>query len=252
MNVDVSNISILIPSYNTPKEYLKECIDSICNQTCINTYTFEIIWINDGSSQERTIDLEESLEKFKTYKNINLIYKCLPTNQGICNALNTGLNLCSNELIFRMDSDDIMFPNRIQTQIDFMVQNPQCMICGTQLYNYEYNNNKWMRSNFRSNLPEKLSWYDYLKNPLPWFMNHPSLCYRKQAIERVGKYSEDPIIKESKMEDFELELRFLKTFGMIYNIKDPLIIYRFIIKKQANISNHNKLRKYIINKILLS
>jgi glycosyltransferase involved in cell wall biosynthesis len=63
------SISILIPSYNTPKEYLFECITSIITQDCINKYNFEIIWVNDGSNEQYSLELENSLELFK--KNLN-------------------------------------------------------------------------------------------------------------------------------------------------------------------------------------
>lgn len=253
MNCDVSGISILIPSYNTPFEYLNECIKSICNQTCINNYTFEIVWVNDGSDEQNTTELEKALEFFKPYKNIILVYKRLIINQGICDALNIGIELCSYDLIFRMDSDDIMYPTRIEKQIQFMIKNPQAMICGTQLVEYVCINNNWVRRKYQSNLPNVLSWYDFLQKPVGWFMNHPTLCYRKYAIEKIGKYSEDPIIKESKMEDFELELRFLKTFGFIYNLTDCLLIYRVYSKPKVKeyTVQVQQLRKYIINKLLM-
>ena len=248
-----SGISILIPSYNSPQSYLIECVNSIIKQTCIDKYKFEIVWINDGSSEEKTLELEEVLKLFDTAKNINLIYKKLDKNNGIVDALNIGLDLCTNELIFRMDSDDIMFSERIQKQIDFMEKNPQCMILGTQIQTFVLNNNIISYKTI-SKHQDCISLINFLKIPSSWFMNHPTLCYRKQAIEKIGKYSNDHIIKRSAMEDWELELRFLKTFGAVYNLQEPLLYYRIhenqITIKNSGISNNDKnnIRKYIYNR----
>lgn len=259
----ITGISILIPSYNTPKKYIDECILSIINQTCIKKYNFEIVWINDGSDINNSTNLEESLEIFKKFPSIKLIYKKLDSNKGIVDALNIGLDLCTNELIFRMDSDDIMIKNRMEIQVKFMEQNPQCMILGTQIQSFENKNNKIYFNN-QTALPEILLWSDFLKKPSEWFMCHPTLCYRKQAIEKIGKYNDkDSIIKFSKMEDWELELRFLKHFGVIFNLPIILLNYRchdkqstkFLNSVSNNIKEHiisqNNIRKYIINKIML-
>lgn len=92
-------------------------------------------------------------------------------------------------------------------------------------------------------------WNDFLKKPIPWFMNHPTLCYRKQAFEKVGKYSNDSIIKYSAMEDWELELRFLKIFGEVYNIQEPLLYYRVHNNQNSRNNKHinvNDTRKNIL------
>ena len=163
----ISGISILIPSYNTPKSFLIYCIESIIHQTCIKEYHFEIVWIDDGSDKEKILELEESLKLFNNEPNIHLIYKKLDENKGTVDALNIGLELCTHELIFRMDSDDIMFPQRIQKQIDFMDKNPQCMILGTQIQTFEMDNDDILlnRPPLDTNKhKEFISWMDFLRN----------------------------------------------------------------------------------------
>ena len=250
------SISILIPSYNTPKEYLIECINSIIHQSCIKNYQFEIVWIDDGSDKEKILELEDSLKLFNSQPNIHLIYKKLDENKGIVDALNIGLELCTHELIFRMDSDDIMFPERIQKQIDFMDKNPQCMILGTLINTFQKKNNRtYVDTNIHKH-QDIIIWDTFIKNPINWFMNHPTLCYRKPAIEKIGKYSNDSIIKRSAMEDWELELRFLKTFGAVYNLQEPLLYYRIhenqITIKNSRVSNSDKnnIRKYIFDRLI--
>jgi glycosyltransferase involved in cell wall biosynthesis len=256
--VKTSSISILIPSYNTPKSYLIQCIKSIINQTCIKDYKFEIVWINDGSNEEKTLELEQSLKLFNIKPNIHLIYKKLDENKGIVDALNIGLDLCTNELIFRMDSDDIMFPERIQKQITFMEKNPQCMILGTQIQEFKLINEiiSYKPINLLKKHQDFISWMQFLEFPFVWFMNHPTLCYRKQAIQRIGKYnSNDSIIKYSAMEDYELELRFLKTFGAVYNLQEPLVYYRNHDNQHSKNNKHIDInidtKKYILQSIIL-
>lgn len=253
-NSTLPGISILIPSYNTPKIYLVECINSIIKQSCINHYQFEIVWINDGSNEQCTLELEESLKLFNNIPTIHLIYNKLDKNKGIVDALNHGLDLCTNELIFRMDADDIMLPNRIQKQVDFMNKNPKCMILGTLIKEFTIINGNVEFSKYDVYChPECYSSEDFLKNPIPWFMNHPTLCYRKHAIEQIGKYnSDDTLVKHSAMEDHELQLRFLKNFGAVYNLQEVLLYYRLhanqISRTHKNV-NQNDIRKHIINKI---
>jgi len=172
-------------------------------------------------------------------------------------ALNIGLDLCTNELIFRMDSDDIMFPERIQKQITFMEKNPQCMILGTQIQEFKFINEiiSYKPIHSMKKHQDFISWMHFLQFPSNWFMNHPTLCYRKQAIERIGKYnSNDSIIKYSAMEYWELELRFLKIFGAVYNLQEPLVYYRVHDNQHSKNNkdiNVDGTKKYIIQNIIL-
>jgi hypothetical protein len=54
-------------------------------------------------------------------------------------------------------------------------------------------------------------------------MNHPTLCFRKSAVINVGNYGSE---SDSAFEDFELELRLLKQYGVLYNIQEVLLYYR--------------------------
>ncbi len=95
------SISIIIPVYNTPKNLLQRCINSLTKQT----YPYaELIIINDGSQQE-----------FKNY--IHMIGENTPRckiidteNQGVSSARNTGIKNCSSEYIMFVDADDTVAP----------------------------------------------------------------------------------------------------------------------------------------------
>ena len=210
-------ISILVSSYNTKYTYICDCLESILNQQ--GNFGIELVWIDDGSTHENSELLKNLLEQFVNKSRfIKVVYKKLTENKGIPKALNIGLNLCSNELIFKMDSDDIMFKNRIKKQLELMNNYPDCVICGTNLvYYYNENNKKEVTKH-----PFKITWKEYKVTRQHWFMNHPTLCYKKSAVLSIGGYNENLVTGE----DFDLEIKLLKKYGVIYNVPDILLYYR--------------------------
>ena len=122
------SVSILISSYNTKGSYIQECLESIKHQNGL--FNIELIWINDGSDTLNTTLLKRYLDNFKkTTRFTTVIYEENDGNKGIGYTLNKGINMCTNEIIIKMDSDDIMVHDRLQTQIDYMENNPSVMIC---------------------------------------------------------------------------------------------------------------------------
>jgi CobQ-like glutamine amidotransferase family enzyme len=121
-----------------------------------------------------------------------------------------------------MDSDDIMFSTRIQKQIHYMAENPQVVCCGGQLIQFTENNNNDKITGKITNHPLIITQEHCEK--LNWFMNHPTLCYRKWAIEEIGGYG----IGRNLREDRELEVKLLNCFGegSVCNLPNILIMYR--------------------------
>jgi hypothetical protein len=62
-----------------------------------------------------------------------------------------------------------------------------------------------------------------MKKPSYWVMNHPTICYRKSNVLDVGNYN---VNLKGKSEDFELELRMLKKYGVLHNMPEVLVYYR--------------------------
>jgi hypothetical protein len=124
-----------------------------------------------------------------------------------------------------MDSDDIMFPNRISVQMDFMKKNPQAVICGANIRLFKVDGDCRVFVNDTRH-PNMISWLDLYKNKSSWCMNNPTLCYRKSAIASVGNYrTDDPRILYIH-EDYDLLARVLKKYQMAYNLPDILVLYR--------------------------
>ena len=106
-------VSILIPFKNVEK-FLDECISSIISQTYTN---WEIIAINDHSTDKSAIILEKYAVKDKRIKS------ALNTGKGIISALQYAYKLSSGTYITRMDSDDIMLPNKIEVMLSTLLTN---------------------------------------------------------------------------------------------------------------------------------
>jgi glycosyltransferase involved in cell wall biosynthesis len=220
----VQYVSILIASHNTPEEFLIECLDSIQNQKDIPFVSLELVWINDGSSPLFTNILEKCLRNFqkKIKQKIKIKYLKLDKNQGLSYCLHHGVLACSHDIIFRMDSDDIMHELRIRKQLDFINNNPKCVLCGTDIFCFtKTKGQKYFVE--RSEHPAILTWDSYLESKPFWILNHPTLCFRKYAVISAGNYN--PYLKYP-FEDLDLELRILKKYGVIYNIPEMLLYYR--------------------------
>ena len=96
-------ISIIIPVYKV-EQYLKECIDSIINQTYMN---LEIVIVDDGSPDNCPLicDQYAALDK-----RIKVIHK---KNGGLSDARNAGLNIITGDYVTFVDSDDVIHPEMI-------------------------------------------------------------------------------------------------------------------------------------------
>lgn len=211
-------ISILIASYNTKLKYLYDCAKSIKEQ--IGNFGVELVWINDCSNEINSKLLLSVLsEFFKNLKNFKLIYNKTKINRGLSFCLHEGLLLCSNEIVFRMDSDDIMINNRIITQLKLMNDIPNCVLCGSNVISFINNKIKIGRSNH----PFIITWDNYKKTREDWILNHPTLCFKKSAVLSVGNYRRD---LKMPFEDLDLELRILKKYKFVYNVQEPLLLYR--------------------------
>ncbi|MDA3077966.1 glycosyltransferase family 2 protein [Campylobacter sp. JMF_06 NA1] len=103
-------ISIVIPVYNVEK-YLKECLDSVTNQTYKN---LEIILIDDGSTDSSGKMCDEFIKKDNR---IRVIHK---QNGGLSSARNAGLDVMQGEYLAFVDSDDMIDETYIETLYDMI------------------------------------------------------------------------------------------------------------------------------------
>lgn len=111
--MNTTKISIIVPVYNTSK-YLKNCLDSLINQSYKN---LEIIVINDGS----TDNSQDIIDEYAA-KDSRIITK-VQNNQGVSQTRNNGLHYATGEYVMFVDSDDWLDLNVCETALDFAEKN---------------------------------------------------------------------------------------------------------------------------------
>ena len=109
-------VSVIIPTYNYAR-YLPETLNSVF---CQNIADLEVVIVDDGS----TDDTKRVLEPYS--QSIKYVYQ---ENGGQSAARNNGIKNCSGEFLLFLDADDILAPNVIEKQKDFLNTNPHCDIC---------------------------------------------------------------------------------------------------------------------------
>ena len=102
-------VSVILPIYNV-SQYLRECLDSIINQTYSN---LEIIAVNDGTTDDSVYILEEYS---KSDKRIKIVHQ---KNQGLATTRNTGFKNSTGAYIYFMDTDDIIEKTLIEDALGF-------------------------------------------------------------------------------------------------------------------------------------
>ncbi len=108
-------VSAVVAVYNV-EAYLNKCLDSIAKQT-MNKDEFEVIIINDGSTDGSCNIAESYVEK---YSNFRLIEQ---ENSGLSSARNTGLDCADGEYIVFIDGDDFLEPSYLEELYTACIKN---------------------------------------------------------------------------------------------------------------------------------
>lgn len=114
-------VSVAIITYNQ-KGYLRECIESVLTQDYSN---LEVVVADDGSTDGTQDMLREYAAKYPGMFVLVLSDK----NRGITNNSNSAHFACSGKYIAWMGGDDLMLSDKINKQVNFMENNPDCTIC---------------------------------------------------------------------------------------------------------------------------
>lgn len=233
-------VAILVPVYNTQGSYLKECLDSCLQQTYQD---LSIIVVDNGSDKLDTI---KTLEEYNKFNNI-IILKCdrkhNARNHSVCR--NYGLDYIianSYDYIVHIDSDDIMDKNRVKLQIEYMIENEEIDIAGSQM-NYI---NKNLRIINNMPLMPANPTKEMINSGILHFLYHPSVIFRVSSL--IGKefYKENFFNEISFPEDLEFWLRCLYVYDFkIFNMDKTLTYYR--IHEKSTCSTEGKENLWEIN-----
>ena len=210
--VEYRGYSVLMSVYHREKpEYLKQSIESIQAQTLS---TNDFVLVCDGPLNEQ-LDSVIATKQQEMGESLNVVR--LAKNGGLGNALNEGIKHCKNELVARMDSDDIAYPNRCEKQIAVFNTHPEVSICSGIVEEFTTDPNTVDTKRVPPETNAEIVEFAKKRNPF----NHPCVMYKKSAVEAVGSYQDFYLL-----EDYYLWLRMLMAGDQGYNIQESLLHMR--------------------------
>lgn len=204
--------SVLMSLYIKEKpEYLRTAIQSMVDQTCSPD---EIVIVKDGLL---TPELDSVLKEYQNnYPKLFTIVG-YEKNRGLGLALNFGLEYCRNELVARMDTDDIAKVDRCEKQLKMFIDNPNLEIVGGDIAEF-------------IDIPDNVVAYrkvptsdeaikEYMKTRCPF--NHMTVMYKQSAVIRSGNYRD-----LFWNEDYYLWIRMMENNCVMGNTGDVLVDVR--------------------------
>lgn len=205
--------SVLLSVYkNEDPEYLIAALESISFNQSIKPN--EIVLIKDGIL---TPELDKIIINFEKRVSYLKIYG-YSQNRGLGFALNFGLERCTHELVFRMDTDDIAINDRFEKQLNILQSNPKLALIGGYMNEFEDKTSKSIGIKKVPLLEKEIKQTIKLSNPF----NHPTVLFKKSIVQRVGGYSSDFL----SFEDYELWARIIKEGYESLNIPQVLVNFR--------------------------
>jgi glycosyltransferase involved in cell wall biosynthesis len=205
-------VSILMPCFNAAST-LDEALESMAAQSFPD---FEIIAVDDGSSDETPILLEQWASKDRR------IVVLRQSHSGIIQALNMGLSACRSNYIARMDADDLSHPERLEKQVELLDTNPEIAVVGCLVRGFPSDDVRegfliyieWLNSLIED---KDIRREIFIESPLA----HPSVMFRKDQLVKVGGYQE-----HGWPEDYDLFLRLYLNDVKFTKVPEVLLDWR--------------------------
>lgn len=202
--------SVLMSIYDKEEENnLLQCLDSLATQLVKPT---ETVIVYDGPIRK---SLRDIINRYTSELNIKKIK--LDKNVGLGQALNVGLTHCNNDIIARMDTDDIAIPSRFKIQINYFLEHPDLALIGSNINEFETSPDQIVSIRKVPNTYNNIRKYALYKCPF----NHMTVMFRKNVIIDAGSY-----IHHHYMEDYNLWLRIIANDHKVLNIEQPLVYAR--------------------------
>lgn len=222
-------VSILMPIYNEPINYIKLSVRSVFQQEYPN---LEYVFIIDDPTNVAAINYLKDIKE----KNNNIVVLVNSKNRGLIYSLNRGLNYCKGTYVARMDADDIASSSRIKKEVNFMEKTGYDLV-GSNYYKIDENNHIIGKTDFPST-------YSDIKKRLKKTncIGHPTWLVKKEVYDKLNGYR-----NVYTCEDYDFIIRIaLKnyTFGIT---PEKLLKYRINTK---GISQTNKAEQKVVSDML--
>jgi hypothetical protein len=225
-------VSVVLPVFNGA-DRVGEAVDSILRQTFRD---FELIAINDGSTQDDTASVLDALARANGDDRLRVVH--LERNRGLARVLNHGISLARGRYIARQDHDDVSHPRRLEAQVDYLEAHPRCGLLGTRA-------EIWIgdkpTGRYHDHPPDNAALQFELLTGNPFV--HSSVMIRNAALDAVGVYSTDD--GRQPPEDYELWSRLARQFE-VANLPERLVIYREMPQSLSRVSANPFLQKRLL------
>lgn len=220
MAITDPKISVVMPAYNAGR-FIGEAIDSILRQTYDQ---FELIIINDGS-------VDDTAEIVRSFADARIRFTDKTRNSGLVAVRNLGMLLANGKYIALLDADDVAYPERFFKQVDFLENNPEVAMIGSNMEIIDENGRllKTIRYPATSaRIPSELLFGNYFAQS--------AMMIRRDSLP-TEMYRNFPGV-----EDYDLWIRIADT-GKVWNLQETLVKYRthdsgITQRKEAEIENH--------------
>lgn len=203
--------SVLLTVYKSDNpEYFRLSLNSMITQTVPSN---DIVIVIDGPVPQSITDIIGELSKTAP---INAIQ--LKQNMGLGLALNEGLKECKNELVARMDSDDISLPTRCEKQLQMFEQDSGLVIVGCPVREFVGTTDNIVGTRDVPLDNESIHRFCRRRDPF----NHPTVMYKKSKVLEYGPYGD-----YRKNQDTDLWIKMLSHGVRCANCAEYLLFFRF-------------------------
>ena len=215
-------IDIIIPNYNKAK-YLKECLESVINQTYKN---WKIYLIDDFSND----DSRRILNDYRSYDNIKLIFT--DKNYGPHHCRNLGIEQSNSDYVAFLDSDDFWPKEKLNLQIKDMLKND---------LEFTYTDISYFKDSTVKKKIELPNFYDLSNFILSSTMSTSSILLKREIISKIK-------FKDVMHEDYLFKCDILRENINAIKIKNTFVFYRMTKQNRSSNKFNNLFNLWRINK----
>ncbi len=227
-------VSILLPTYNGEK-YIKQMLDSVLLQ---DYRPLEII-ITDDASNDRTVAIINNWIKKLKMPNVSCKLIKSEENKGLSGNISNAVQYIHGKYLFFADQDDVWKKDKISSQVAYLEQNEDCVMCICDRSIMNIRNEVVCKSHFKyKNIDVRKRDYRKVRNAAKAYPAN-CMCLKTEHLDKVF-----PIPNQIQEHDFFIAIMAVH-YGNIGYIKKPLTLWR--------IHDHNLSGQYALetNKSLI-
>ncbi len=201
-------ISVLVPLYNTPLNFLEEMIRSVQHQT----YPKWELCLADGSDADHA-DVEKTVRAMMA-KDSRIVYRKLEKNLGISDNTNACIDIATGDYIALFDHDDLLHPSALFRVMQSICEQHADFIYTDEVTFLKNNTNNLVNAHFKSDFaPDTLRSYNYIC--------HLSV-FSRELLDKVGYFRKE----YDGSQDYDLILRLTEQANTIVHIPEILYFWR--------------------------